>query len=178
MSPKSEHIDIRRAMAADAPVLAYMGRLTFTQSYASVIAAEELASYTSRTFGLERIRTELATAEITYLLALVEGTPCGYSKLEPTTPPVAVNGPNPVELARLYVLPEWIGQGIGTTLIRETLGAALERGCCSCWLRVWTENQRAIKFYRQCGFHEVGSEPYYVGRCSETVLLMIRNLSR
>lgn len=178
MSLKSEHIVIRRATVADARILSSMGELTFTRSYADIIAAEELASYTSRAFSLERIRAELAIAEMTYLLALVGATPCGYSKLEPTAPPVAINGPNPVELVRLYVLPDWTGKGIGTMLIRESLDAALERGYRSCWLRVWTGNERAIEFYRHWRFREVGREPYHVGRCSETVLLMIRDLSR
>jgi ribosomal protein S18 acetylase RimI-like enzyme len=155
-----------------------MGALTFTRSYASIIAAEELESYTSRAFGLEQIQTELTTAEITYLLAFAGAAPCGYSKLAPTSPPPAIDGSNAVELTRLYVLSEWIGRGIGAMLIKQSLDAAIERGDRSCWLRVWTGNQRAIEFYRRWGFREVGSEPYHVGRCSETVLLMIRDLSR
>lgn len=154
-----------------------MGRLTFTQSYASIIPAEELASYTSRAFSLEQIGAELGTAEITYLLALAGTGPCGYSKLAPSPPPPAVGNTKPVELARLYVLPEWTGKGIGTMLIEKSLAAALEQGCRSCWLRVWRGNERAISFYRRWGFHEVGSEPYNVGKCSRMVLILIRSLS-
>jgi len=178
MTAESKHISIRRAGAKDASVLSQMGKLTFTQSYASIIPAEELAIYTSRAFSLEQMGAELGDMEITYLLALAGMRPCGYSKLAPTPPPPAINGPNPVELARLYVLPEWTGKGIGTMLIEKSLAAALEQGCRSCWLRVWTGNERAIRFYHHWGFHEVGSEPYNVGRCSEMVLLMVRDLSR
>jgi len=155
-----------------------MGALTFTQSYARIIPAEELASYTSRAFSLEQLKSELTAPEIAYLLALAGTTACGYSKLARTAPPLQIKGPNPVELARLYVLPEWTGKGIGTTLIRESLDAAVELGYCSCWLRVWTGNERAIKFYRRWGFCEVGREPYNVGRCSEMVLLMTRDCSK
>jgi len=186
MTAKSKHmapaiprgISIRRAGTKDASVLSQMGRLTFAQSYASIIPAEELASYTSQAFSLEQMGAELGDTEITYLLALAGTGPCGYSKLAPTPPPSAVGDAKPVELARLYVLPEWTGKGIGTMLVREALDAALERDYRSCWLRVWTGNERAIKFYRRWGFREVGSEPYNVGKCSETVLLMIRDLSK
>jgi GNAT superfamily N-acetyltransferase len=154
-----------------------MGRLTFTQSYASIIPPEELASYTSRAFSLEQLRSELTVPGITYLLALAGTTACGYSKLAPTAPPLEINGPNPAELVRLYVLPDWTGKGIGTTLIKESLDAALEQGYCSCWLRVWRGNERAIRFYRRWGFREVGSEPYNVGKCRETVFLMVRALA-
>jgi ribosomal protein S18 acetylase RimI-like enzyme len=78
----------------------------------------------------------------------------------------------------LYVLPEWIGKGIGTKLIKKSLGAALEGGYHSCWLRVWDGNERAIMFYRNWGFREVGSEAYYVGQCRETVVLMVRVLRK
>ena len=178
MAAKSKTIFIRRASPEDARVLSTMGGLTFTQSYASIIPAEELTSYTSRAFSLEQMGAELGAAEITYLLALVKTRPCGYSKLAPTPPPPAVGDAKSVELTRLYVLPEWAGKGIGTMLIKEALDAALERGHYSCWLRVWTGNERAIRFYHHWGFREVGSEPYNVGKCSETVLLMIRDLSK
>ena len=178
MTAESKRISIRRAGAKDASVLSQMGKLTFTQSYASIIPAEELASYTSRAFSLEHIGAELGAAEITYLLALAGTGPCGYSKLAPSDAPPAIDGSNPVELARLYILPEWTGKGIGTMLIEKSLAAVLERGCRSCWLRVWTGNERAIRFYHHWGFREVGSEPYNVGKCSETVLLMIRDLSK
>jgi len=178
MTAESKRISIRRAGAKDTSVLSQMGKLTFTQSYADIIPAGELASYTSRAFSLEQIGAELGDADVTYLLALAGTGPCGYSKLAPSAVPPAINGPNPVELARLYVLPEWIGQGIGTMLIKESLDAALGAGHDSCWLRVWTGNERAIEFYRRWGFREVGSEPYHVGRCSRMVSLMVRDLSR
>lgn len=178
MAGESKHISIRRAETKDAGVLSDMGKLTFTQSYASIIPVEELAGYTSRAFSLEQIGAELSTGEITYLLAFAGTEPCGYSKLVPSSPPPAINGPNPVELVRLYVLPEWTGKGIGTRLIKETLDAAVERGYSSCWLRVWTGNERAIEFYRDWGFRAVGHEPYNVGRCTETVVLMIRELNQ
>jgi len=185
MTYKSGHISIRRAAGEDARLLSAMGRLTFTQSYASIIPPEELASYTSRAFSLEQLRSELTVPGITYLLALAGTTACGYSKLArltsgglaPTTPPLEINSPNPAELVRLYVLPDWTGKGIGTTLIKESLDAALEQGYSSCWLRVWRGNERAIRFYHNWGFRELGSEPYNVGKCRETVLLMVRALA-
>ena len=119
MTAESKHISIRRAGAKDASVLSQMGKLTFTQSYASIIPAEELAIYTSRAFNLEQMGAELGDMEITYLLALAGMRPCGYSKLAPTPPPPAINGPNPVELARLYVLPEWTEKGSGPCSLKK-----------------------------------------------------------
>ena len=171
------NISIRRASAQDAPILSAMGKLTFTQSYASIIAPEELAGYTNQAFGTERLESELAAPEITYFVALAGTVPCGYSKLGPTPPPAAIDGPMPVELARLYLLPQRTGTGIGTELLRTSLDAATQQGYRCCWLRVWEGNSRAIEFYRRWGFRRVGSEPYHVGNCSRTVLLMVRDLN-
>ncbi len=175
---ESKTIFIRRASPEDARILSNMGELTFTRSYASIIAAQELASYTSRGFSIEQIESELAAPQITYFVALAGTIPCGYSKLAPTPAPPAVEGVKPVELARLYVLPERTGMGIGGELIAASLDTAFEQGYRSCWLRVWQGNEKAIEFYRRWGFRRVGSEPYYVGKCSQTVLLMIRDLAR
>ncbi len=175
---KSKTILIRRASPADARTLSTMGELTFTRSYASIVPAQELASYTRQAFSIEQIELELAARQITYFLALAGTIPCGYSKLAPTPAPPAVEGVKPVELARLYVLPERTGTGIGTELLKASLDAAVEQDYHSCWLRVWEGNDKAIEFYRRWGFREVGSEPYRVGRCSRNVLLMIRDLAR
>lgn len=176
MAPELGQISIRRATEQDASVLSDIGGLTFSRSYGSIIRAEELASYTNQAFSIERLRLELTVPDIVYLLANIETIPCGYSKLEPTVPPLRMDFQNPVELVRLYVLPEWIGRRIGTRLIQESLDAALDRGYCSCWLRVWQGNERAIKFYKNWDFREIGREPYHVGQCCETVLLMARSL--
>jgi ribosomal protein S18 acetylase RimI-like enzyme len=156
--------------------LSDIGELTFTQSYASIIPPEELTSYTSRAFSVEQLKLELTVPSIIYLLAIIETIPCGYSKLEPTTQPTEIDSSNPIELVRLYVLPDWIGKGIGAKLLKRSLNAAFEDGYRSCWLRVWEGNERAISFYRNWGFREVGSEPYWVGQCCKTVVLMVRIL--
>jgi ribosomal protein S18 acetylase RimI-like enzyme len=175
---KSKTIFIRRASPEDARILSAMGEMTFTRSYASIIVAPELASYASRAFSIEQIESELAAPQITYFVALAGTIPCGYSKLAPTPAPSAVEGVKPVELARLYVLPERTGTGIGTELLKTSLDAAVEQDYHSCWLRVWEGNEEAIAFYRRWGFRQIGSEPYHVGRCSRNVLLMIRDLAR
>jgi hypothetical protein len=106
-------ISVRKATVRDASILSDIGELTFTHSYASIIPTEQLASYTRRAFSVGQLRSELTISRVVYLLAIHKTTPCGYSKLEPTTPPPQIVSPNPVELVRLYVLPQWTGKRIG-----------------------------------------------------------------
>ncbi|UCG56728.1 MAG: GNAT family N-acetyltransferase [Phycisphaerales bacterium] len=177
MPDQSEQIVVRRAVKNDAEPLAEIGKLTFTLSYKSIIPQDELKSYTSRAFGVDRLRSELADPKITYLLATVQGSLCGYARLEPTQPPPEIDGPRPIELTRLYAMPRWVGRGVGTKLMNAILGTAVRGDYESCWLRVWQGNDRAITFYLGWGFHTVGSEQYFVGRTSRMVLLMMGSLS-
>ena len=171
-----EKITIRTAATDDADVLARMGKLTFRKSYADIIPPEDLASYTATAFSPDLIRSEIRDQATIYLLAAVDMNICGYAKLQPTAPPPQITAPRPVELMRLYVMPGFTGNGIGSKLIRTGLIVAAEAHYHSCWLRVWRGNKSAINFYRNWRFGEVGREPYQVGKTSETVLLMVRTL--
>ena len=58
-------------------------------------------------------------------------------------------------LLTIYVLPEMIGQGIGTAIIQKCTDEAR----APLWLYVFSSNSRAISFYRRNGFsvrQEVG----------------------
>jgi GNAT superfamily N-acetyltransferase len=171
-----ERVTIRRATTNDADTLSQIGALTFRQSYAEIIPPQDLAEYTAHAFSVELMRSELAEPKIIYLLATFSLETCAYAKLEPTPPPPQIKTARPVELMRLYAMPERTGKGIGTKLIQASLKAAVQAGYRSCWLRVWRGNTRAIKFYHNWGFGRVGHETYFVGRASETVMLMSRSL--
>ncbi len=59
----------------------------------------------------------------------------------------------PVELVGLYVAPEWIGQGIGSTLYIQ-FGRSL--GGREAELEVWQGNERAQRFYQARGWVPTG----------------------
>jgi GNAT superfamily N-acetyltransferase len=44
------------------------------------------------------------------------------------------------------------GQGIGTDLVAEVRGAALQTGCRRLWLITTNDNLRALRFYQRAGF--------------------------
>ena len=50
----------------------------------------------------------------------------------------------------IFIAPRWQGHGIGRTLIADALA---RKGDLS--LEVYTENERAVRFYRTLGFQEV-----------------------
>ncbi len=60
------------------------------------------------------------------------------------------------ELA-IFVLNEYQGAGIGTTLLKHLLGAAQSRDVERVWLTVERWNQAAIKLYKNVGFERIES---------------------
>ena len=170
-----EAITIRRAAEDDAVVLAELGVRTIRQTYGAAFSSEDIDRHTSEAFSVKQLNTELANPEIFYFLATVNQQPCGYAKLQPTSTPDAITGTRPIELVRLYLNSEWIGQGIGAKLMQTALEFAANNGFGTCWFRVLESNARAIAFYRRWGFVEVGSEHYpATGDITVTVLLMTR----
>ncbi|MDZ4877392.1 MAG: Spermidine/spermine N(1)-acetyltransferase [Chroococcidiopsis cubana SAG 39.79] len=170
-----EAITICRAAEDDAVVLAELGARTIRQTYGAAFSSEDIDRHISEAFSLKRLNAELANPEIFYLLVTVNQEPCGYTKLQPTSTSEAITGTGPIELVRLYLDSQWIGQGIGAKLMQTALEFVANNGFRTCWLRVLENNTRAIAFYRRWSFVEVGSE-YYLAAGDNTVpvLLMTR----
>ena len=62
-------VTIRRAVAADAALLAELGARTFTEAFGADNRPEDLASHLAATYGTAQQAAELADARATYLVA-------------------------------------------------------------------------------------------------------------
>jgi len=70
-------------------------------------------------------------------------------------------------LKRLWLLEEYHGQGIGFRLVARLLDFARAQGYKSVWLETSPEQERAIAFYRELGFHTI---PGYSGDSHEIAM--------
>jgi len=61
-------------------------------------------------------------------------------------------------VARLAVLPQWQGRGIGRQLMLDALAAAVAAGCRTVVLNTQVDNQPAQRLYRSLGFRTTGEE--------------------
>jgi GNAT superfamily N-acetyltransferase len=169
-----KQVVIRNASAADALLLAEMGAKTFYDTFAPQNTPENMKAYLASSFSLEKQAAELSDAASFYLIAEVEGSPAGFALLRTGVAPSCVRGTHPIEVVRIYALKEWIGHGVGHTLMQACLEEAGRRGCDTLWLGVWEHNPRAITFYRKWQFEEVGSHPFQLGSELQRDLLMQR----
>lgn len=168
---------IRIAAQADDALLAELGAVVFQETFAADNTAENMATYMGQAFTLDRLRQELRDPLATFLIVGTSGRAMGYAKLQRGEPYSCVSGTNPIELSRLYVLAQRIGQGLGAALMKACLHQAKAEGFETVWLGVWERNLRAIHFYQKWGFVPVGSHVFPLGDDPQTDLILQKSLS-
>ncbi|HYI22519.1 MAG TPA: GNAT family N-acetyltransferase [Candidatus Limnocylindrales bacterium] len=174
--PTTGHLAIRIADPDDAAALSELGARTFVEAFGADNTPEDVAAHLAATFTSERLAEEITDSSSRMLLAEIGSIPAGYAKLHWVDAPECVSGPEPVELARIYVLAEWHGHGVGRALMERCIEEALSAGAQTMWLGVWERNQGAIAFYRKLGFAHVGYKDFMLGSDRQHDWVMQRDL--
>lgn len=176
-------ISIRPATPHDATALAALGERTFRDAFAAHNRAEDMDVYVALAFGVRQQSAELGDPRVTCLVAESAGdgravASVGYAVVRQAADevPECVTGPEPVELARLYVERPWHGRGVGEALMDAAIEAARVRGGRTLWLGVWEHNPRARAFYARRGFAEVGEHAFLLGADRQRDLLLARTI--
>lgn len=158
-------LNIRFAAAADAETLAGIARKSFYDAFAEhpKNAPEDMKSYMNEAFSVEAISGDLADKDSIYFIAEIAGNMVGYAKMKQNSREECVSGDRPIELCRLYSLNEYIGKGIGKTLMLKCFEFANEREHDFMWLGVWEFNYRAQEFYKKFGFEKCGEHVFQLG---------------
>jgi ribosomal protein S18 acetylase RimI-like enzyme len=152
----------RDAGPADAPALAAMGRRCFVETFGAHFPAEDMALHLERKFGAEALAREYLDPALTIRVAEQDGAMVAYLKLGPMDLPVP-HDPAALQVMQVYVLAAWQGAGVAAALMDWAAGSARRRGAPALYLCVWEKGDRAIAFYRKCGFETVGHAPYQLG---------------
>jgi GNAT superfamily N-acetyltransferase len=169
---------IRRAVPADAALLAAFGRQAFHDTFAADNRPEDMAAYLAATFGEARQRAELLDPGSTYLVAEHDdgagADMVGYARLRTGDAPAVVRAAPAVEIARFYARRDMMGRGVGASLMVACLAQAGALGARAAWLGVWEHNTRAIAFYERWGFADVGTCEFVLGEDVQTDRIMAR----
>lgn len=168
---------IRRAAGSDAGLLAELGARTFQESFAADNKPEDMASYLTASFSVEKQSAELADPRVVFLIAEIDGAAAGYAQLRAGEAPACVSKSKPIELVRVYASREWLGRGVGGALMRECIEQARRLGHQTLWLGVWDRNRRAQAFYSKWEFRVVGEHAFQLGSDRQRDLLMERAVS-
>jgi ribosomal protein S18 acetylase RimI-like enzyme len=172
-----QNLLIRRALVADALLLAELGARTFYESFAADNNPEDISTYLDASFGPEKQAAELAEFGAIFLIAEIDDIAVGYAQLRRGETPDCVSGRGLIELARIYASQAYLGLGVGNALMRACIDEALRAGHQTMWLGVWERNVRAQGFYRKWNFSIVGEHIFQLGSDPQRDLLMERALT-
>ena len=164
------NVSIRQAAAADAAELARVGRQSFDEAFSDHPEndPDDMRAYMDEAFAEATIAADLRDEKTVYLVAEIDGRMAGYAKVKFDAREDCVDGERTLELCRLYALDEFIGKGVGKSLMLDVfrLAGETERDCV--WLGVWEFNYRAQKFYERFGFTKCGEHVFQLGSDPQT----------
>lgn len=163
---------IRKATSNDLGDLLHMARTGFLQAFTAGNKPENVTAYLNEAFTLGQFEREMANPASTFLVAEWEGEIIGYAKVSGVPAQTDLQDPESLEIARLYVLEDYLGLGVGKILLDASIGFAKQNHKKYLWLGVWEKNGRAIRFYEKNGFRIFGSHPFPFGDEVQTDYLM------
>jgi len=175
----SNNLTIRYGAIEDAEMLTELAWQTFWDAFHDdpENAPEDLADYMNSAFNVGQIGSELADENAIFLVAEIENEAVGYAKLLLDSREPEIIAKKPIELNRLYSKQDFLGKGVGKSLMERCFVEAEKYGCDKMWLGVWEFNPRAQTFYRKYGFYEVGKHIFQLGSDAQTDILMQKDLN-
>ncbi|MGI9170006.1 MAG: GNAT family N-acetyltransferase [Caulobacteraceae bacterium] len=165
---------IRRALPADAPALAAIGRSTFAEAFGHLYWPADLVAFLDHDHGLARTARDLADPATAAWLVEAGGETVGYALAGPCALPHPEVTAACGELKRIYLRADARGDGLGTRLLREALAWLEHDGPRRLWIGVWSGNQGARRLYERLGFEKVGEYTFQVGEARDREFILRR----
>jgi len=136
-------IDIRRAVADDAPMLRDLACEIWFDHYPGIISRAQIHYMLERGYAPAAIATEIARG-IEWRVASVDGSTCGFAAWEAFG--------REAKLHKLYVRRALRVRGVGSRLVDDLGQEARRRGVERVYLAVNKRNRTAIRAYLGMGF--------------------------
>ncbi len=167
---------IRPATAKDASTLSLFAAAVFPYGGRQNADPEDLAKYIAAELTPERFLALIENQNTEIWLAEAADGVCGYAVLAQPSFHPKIDAVAPAELRKLYVAPAYHGTGVAHTLMRQAIASLESRHLEVLWLSTYSENPRAVAFYKRCGFYIVGTQDFLVGNDRQKDFVMRRDL--
>ena len=167
---------IRRATAQDAKTLAVLAEKTFRATYTRFNTPENMQAHCEKSFGESLQRAEIEDSGRETWVVELDGQLVAYAQLILDAPCPSMAETRGIELLRFYVDASQQGTGLAYRLMAELVARGAALGADVLWLGVWNQNERAIAFYKKCGFKHVADKTFTVGDDVQQDFVMGREL--
>ena len=153
---------ISKATSKDSLLLSKLSIKSFLPAHGHSAPKKDIEAYLENSFSLKNFEKELKNPENLYYLIYYKGTIAGYSKIIFNNKCPEISNKNITYMSRLYLLKEFYGLGLGKQLMNFNINLAKENNQKGIWLKVWVENEKAIRFYTKTGFKIVGKSGFKI----------------
>ncbi|RYU87840.1 GNAT family N-acetyltransferase [Mucilaginibacter terrigena] len=148
---------IREATVADVDAILQIAQQTWWPTYEPLLGREQVAYMLGELYSADKISTQVAEKQQTFLLLLEDGQPVAFAAYSPREEDAEI-----YKLHKLYCLPITQGKGYGKILINAVAGKTKEAGKTTLDLNVNRYNN-AKSFYEKMGFEVVYEEDIPIG---------------
>ena len=157
-------ISIRKATLNDTELLTNLGKTTFLEAHGKSAPEKDIMEYVNNKFTNTVFAEELNDKNNIFHIIQYNETAVGYSKIIYNAAHSNIPIKNSTKLERLYVLEAYHSLKLGYQLFKHNLDEAIKNQQAGMWLFVWTENQKAINFYKKLGFEVVGEHSFQISK--------------
>ncbi|MGB0887909.1 MAG: GNAT family N-acetyltransferase [Vicingaceae bacterium] len=153
---------IKKATITDVQTIIDIGKVAFVESHSTSAPKEVLAHYLNQNFTVEKVKQELADTNNSFHIIYHNNVPAGFSKICFSAEHPNIQLKKVTKLERLYLLKEYYGLKLGYQLFQFNVQLSKKQNQTGVWLFVWTENHRAVRFYKKTGFKIVGKHDFEI----------------
>ena len=156
LAPPTASLVIRPAGVDEIPALRALAEHIWRASYAVMLTPAQIDYMLDWMYASDTIAREMAEG-VVWEGAWLGAKFVGFHSCTPEPES------HRLKLNKLYLLPEYQGQGLGQQLIERVHALAALRGARQVWLQVNKQNARAISAYRRAGYVVERSAVFDIG---------------
>lgn len=147
-------------------------RDTFTESNSEAL----MESYLSSAFNIEKITAEFNHPDSCFYFIYSQDQVAGLLKVNEAGAQTDIKDDDSLEVERLYVRKAFFRKGLGNKLMAFACDLAIQADKSYLWLGVWEKNFRALSFYQNNDFVEIGKHPFDMAGDIQTDLVLKKEL--
>jgi len=171
-------LKIEPVKRSEVKTLSAVSSSCFYDTYHKQNSKEEIVPFIEKSFNTKMLKHEMLLPANYFFFAKAANEIVGYIKLSNAEAPQGIEEMHALEIARIYVVKDKIGSGVGKKLIEFAFSFAKQLCKEVIWLGVWEHNKLAINFYRKYGFEKFGEHVFLLGNDAQIDWLMKKELNK
>lgn len=162
---------IRQPFGNEVDRLAAIGANLFIETWGHLYSEEDLRAYLDRVHSPSGVQEDLAQG-YHFWIAEIDQEWIGYAKWGKVTVPIEGDRSQACELKQLYVFKGYHGLGVAHAFMRQFASWADENRFQMAYISCWSENYRALAFYKKYGFEKTGEYQFMVGKQADREFIL------